>query len=178
MLGKYVWSGIVRIYFVDWWWCRPKFINEEYFLVRKFELLFAEAPAASEAWAQACMFTCVVAFWHGWTFLYAENISWKRPVKGIREMCDSCSTTLFNMHWTCTKCGHAVCLDCYNALLQCKHSADDAQCKSCQQIAQRCCVRRRRHNAADLMPTQIIPTDGLLHFLLIWQCCLITYYYY
>jgi len=108
---------------------------------------------------------------HNWrqsNVLCADNMAWKRPVKGIREMCDSCSTTLFNMHWTCTKCGHAVCLDCYNALRQCAHSADGECCKPCKQIVQRCCVRRQLHDIDDLMPTQIIPTDGLLHFWLVY----------
>ena len=28
-------------------------------------------------------------------------------------MCDVCSTTLFNVHWTCAECSSMVCLDCY-----------------------------------------------------------------
>jgi len=100
-------------------------------------------------------------------------MAWKRPVEGIREMCDSCNTTLFNVHWTCKKCGHAVCLDCYTSLRRCSHSADGERCKSCTRIAHRCCVRRRQHSVADLMPTQIIPTDGrLLYFdcFHLWAC--------
>ncbi len=38
---------------------------------------------------------------------------WKRPVRGVREMCDACKTTLFNNHWTCGRCGIVVCLDCF-----------------------------------------------------------------
>ncbi len=38
---------------------------------------------------------------------------WKPPVKGVREMCDVCQTTLFNAHWTCGCCGIVVCLDCF-----------------------------------------------------------------
>lgn len=40
-------------------------------------------------------------------------MTWKRPVKGVREMCDVCKTTLFNYHWICGMCGLFVCLDCY-----------------------------------------------------------------
>lgn len=40
-------------------------------------------------------------------------VIWKRVVKGVREMCDLCDTTLFNYHWTCGKCGFVVCIDCY-----------------------------------------------------------------
>ncbi len=49
----------------------------------------------------------------------AENktIVWKPTVKGVREMCDACKTTLFNYHWTCGKCGLFVCLDCYQVIL-------------------------------------------------------------
>jgi len=99
-----------------------------------------------------------------------EDLVWKRPVKDIREMCDSCSTTLFNVHWTCERCGHVICLDCYNALRQCTHSPDTdcSECKPCKQILQRCCVRRRLHSVDDLMPTQIIPRDGLWHS---WFMC-------
>lgn len=40
-------------------------------------------------------------------------MAWKRAVRGVREMCDVCETTLFNIHWVCRKCGFGVCLDCY-----------------------------------------------------------------
>ena len=42
-----------------------------------------------------------------------EKVAWKRAVRGVREMCDVCETTLFNIHWVCRKCGFGVCLDCY-----------------------------------------------------------------
>ena len=42
-----------------------------------------------------------------------SKIVWKRAVQGVREMCDVCDTTLFNMHWCCHKCGFVVCIDCY-----------------------------------------------------------------
>ena len=41
------------------------------------------------------------------------TVAWKRVVQGVREMCDVCETTLFNVHWTCSKCGFVVCIDCY-----------------------------------------------------------------
>ena len=41
------------------------------------------------------------------------GVRWKRPVHGVREMCDACETTLFNLHWVCQRCGFGICLDCY-----------------------------------------------------------------
>ena len=38
---------------------------------------------------------------------------WKRAVKGIRELCDTCATTLFNFHWVCHDCGFCVCPSCF-----------------------------------------------------------------
>jgi len=43
------------------------------------------------------------------------KLAWKRAVRGVREMCDACEATLFNIHWVCQKCGFVVCLDCYKA---------------------------------------------------------------
>ena len=42
-------------------------------------------------------------------------VVWKRPHQGVREMCDVCSTTIFNLHFTCSRCGVLVCCDCFLA---------------------------------------------------------------
>ncbi|XP_034238859.1 lysine-specific demethylase 3B-like [Thrips palmi] len=42
-----------------------------------------------------------------------DFIAWKKPMQGVREMCDVCKTTLFNFHWVCDRCGFVVCIDCY-----------------------------------------------------------------
>lgn len=60
--------------------------------------------------------------WKIFLFLFAAKIAWKRAVTGVREMCDVCDTTLFNMHWVCHKCGFVVCLDCYKSKM--KSNAD------------------------------------------------------
>lgn len=44
---------------------------------------------------------------------FQGEILWKRPVLQTREQCDVCSTSLFNLHWTCTYCGANACLDCH-----------------------------------------------------------------
>lgn len=46
---------------------------------------------------------------------YQKQILWKKSVNGVREMCDVCKTSIFNYHWSCTRCGFVVCIDCYNA---------------------------------------------------------------
>jgi Fe2+ or Zn2+ uptake regulation protein len=33
---------------------------------------------------------------------------------GWREVCDECSTTLFNYHYMCKKCGYMICIECSN----------------------------------------------------------------
>ena len=41
------------------------------------------------------------------------NPIWKRLQPQVREMCDVCSTSLFNAHFTCTECGIIICIDCH-----------------------------------------------------------------
>lgn len=51
-------------------------------------------------------------------FFFSVSVAYKRAVQGVREMCDVCATTIFNMHWVCHRCGFGVCLDCYNLRVQ------------------------------------------------------------
>ncbi|XP_070212485.1 probable JmjC domain-containing histone demethylation protein 2C isoform X2 [Littorina saxatilis] len=83
-------------------------------------------------------------------------IAWKRAVTGVREMCDVCDTTLFNMHWVCHKCGFVVCLDCYKAKIKASDGDDEDDCKWLT-----CSSNRQAHDARKLMLTQIIPSDAL-----------------
>ena len=46
------------------------------------------------------------------------TVAYKRAVQGVREMCDVCATTIFNVHWVCHRCGFGVCLDCYKLRVQ------------------------------------------------------------
>ncbi|KAL7990367.1 hypothetical protein Chor_013797 [Crotalus horridus] len=78
------------------------------------------------------------------------KIAWKRAVRGVREMCDACEATLFNIHWVCQKCGFVVCLDCYKAKER-KSSRDK------ELYAWMKCVKGQPHDHKHLMPTQIIP---------------------
>ena len=55
-----------------------------------------------------------------------QLISWKRVVQGVREMCDVCETTLFNVHWTCLECGFCVCIECYVGRLNIDGSPNNA----------------------------------------------------
>lgn len=53
------------------------------------------------------------------------KIAWKRAVTGVREMCDVCDTTLFNIHWVCHKCGFVACLDCYKTRMNRSNSDNE-----------------------------------------------------
>ena len=59
-----------------------------------------------------CLMICFVLFF------FSVSVAYKRAVQGVREMCDVCATTIFNMHWVCHRCGFGVCLDCYNLRVQ------------------------------------------------------------
>uniref|UniRef100_A0A4W5LXR7 Lysine-specific demethylase n=1 Tax=Hucho hucho TaxID=62062 RepID=A0A4W5LXR7_9TELE len=89
-----------------------------------------------------------------------QKVAWKRAVRGVREMCDVCETTLFNIHWVCRKCGFGVCLDCYrqrrNRPLEEADEGPDDEVFSWLK-----CVKGQRHEPQSLMPTQIIPGTAL-----------------
>jgi len=93
-------------------------------------------------------------------------ISWKRAVTGVREMCDVCDTTLFNMHWVCQKCGFVVCLDCYKVKAQSSSDDEDEDIdgekegRDEQRQWLTCSANRQPHDVDKLMLTQIIPADG------------------
>ncbi|XP_026789654.3 probable JmjC domain-containing histone demethylation protein 2C isoform X1 [Pangasianodon hypophthalmus] len=78
------------------------------------------------------------------------QVMWKRAVRGVREMCDACEATLFNMHWACHKCGFVVCMDCYKARE--RKSAKDKELYAWVR-----CVKNQPHDLKSLMPTQIVP---------------------
>uniref|UniRef100_A0A673HV78 Probable JmjC domain-containing histone demethylation protein 2C n=1 Tax=Sinocyclocheilus rhinocerous TaxID=307959 RepID=A0A673HV78_9TELE len=82
------------------------------------------------------------------------QIMWKRAVRGVREMCDACEATLFNMHWACHKCGFVVCMDCYKA-------REKKKAKDKELYAWVRCVKNQPHDFKNLMPTQIIPATKM-----------------
>uniref|UniRef100_A0A8C1RA47 Probable JmjC domain-containing histone demethylation protein 2C n=1 Tax=Cyprinus carpio TaxID=7962 RepID=A0A8C1RA47_CYPCA len=82
------------------------------------------------------------------------QIMWKRAVRGVREMCDACEATLFNMHWACHKCGFVVCMDCYKA-------RENKKAKDKELYVWVRCVKNQPHDFKNLMPTQIVPETVL-----------------
>ena len=97
------------------------------------------------------------------TILIPAKVAWKRAVQGVREMCDVCETTLFNMHWVCHKCGFVVCIDCYRQRTKKSTPCSDARCTDCECEEVKwltCSVNRQGHEPEKLMLTQIIPSDG------------------
>jgi len=112
-----------------------------------------------------------------WVNLVVEMVLWKRSVGGVRELCDVCTTTLFNTHWTCLHCGFTVCIDCYGTALRCECTVSgtpalnnkNLTCQTCRAGSSRwlnCTADGRAlHQTADLTVTQIIPFDGKLFLL-------------
>uniref|UniRef100_A0A1Q3FWM2 [histone H3]-dimethyl-L-lysine(9) demethylase n=1 Tax=Culex tarsalis TaxID=7177 RepID=A0A1Q3FWM2_CULTA len=90
-----------------------------------------------------------------------KTIAWKQSVQGVREMCDVCSTTLFNYHWVCSTCGFVVCIDCYKGR---KHGArkNDTGTKDRDGYTWlHCTTNKEPHAQEKLMLTQIIPSNSL-----------------
>uniref|UniRef100_A0A8D0CJY7 Lysine-specific demethylase n=1 Tax=Scleropages formosus TaxID=113540 RepID=A0A8D0CJY7_SCLFO len=85
-----------------------------------------------------------------------QKVAWKRAVCGIREMCDVCETTLFNIHWVCRKCGFGVCLDCYRLRKSRLREGEYDEVFSWLK-----CAKGQPHEPQNLMPTQIIPGTAL-----------------
>ncbi|CAH1784257.1 unnamed protein product, partial [Owenia fusiformis] len=96
------------------------------------------------------------------------KIAWKRAVQGVREMCDVCDTTLFNMHWVCHKCGFVACLDCYRnkarSIAEIEQDSDEEGDSDGEQEGRHwinCSANRQSHKPDKLMLTQIIPSNAL-----------------
>ncbi|XP_031442777.1 lysine-specific demethylase 3B isoform X2 [Clupea harengus] len=89
-----------------------------------------------------------------------QKVAWKRAVRGVREMCDVCETTLFNIHWVCRKCGFGVCLDCYRMRKNRPPEEDDDGPED-EVFAWLKCAKGQSHEPQNLMPTQIIPGTAL-----------------
>ncbi|XP_035983264.1 lysine-specific demethylase 3B isoform X2 [Fundulus heteroclitus] len=89
-----------------------------------------------------------------------QKVAWKRAVRGVREMCDVCETTLFNIHWVCRKCGFGVCLDCYR-LRRNRPREDLDETPEDEVFSWLKCAKGQPHEPQNLMPTQIIPGTAL-----------------
>uniref|UniRef100_A0A665VU75 Lysine-specific demethylase n=1 Tax=Echeneis naucrates TaxID=173247 RepID=A0A665VU75_ECHNA len=87
-----------------------------------------------------------------------QKVVWKRAVRGVREMCDVCETTLFNIHWVCRKCGFGVCLDCYRLRRNRPREDEGPEDEVFSWLK---CAKGQPHEPQNLMPTQIIPGTAL-----------------
>ncbi|UYV78633.1 KDM3B [Cordylochernes scorpioides] len=90
-----------------------------------------------------------------------KAISWKKVVQGVREQCDVCDTTLFNIHWVCHKCGFVVCIDCYRARKHGTLKAEESLSKDRDEFQWLLCSNRQPHEQDKLMTTQIIAGPSL-----------------
>jgi hypothetical protein len=92
-----------------------------------------------------------------------KQVVWKKAVKGVREMCDVCKTTLFNHHWTCGRCGIYICLDCYKFRLG-GLVKDQAPLESSftDEYNWPLCTNGEEHKIEKLLLAQIIPKNALV----------------
>lgn len=80
---------------------------------------------------------------------------------GVRELCDVCDTTLFNYHWSCGKCGFAVCIDCYKARKDGTVKVWDQTGSDRDGFCWLLCTNGKAHDQDKLMMAQIIAGDSL-----------------
>lgn len=90
-----------------------------------------------------------------------KTIAWKQSVQGVREMCDVCSTTLFNYHWVCSTCGFVVCIDCYKGRKHGTRNNDTGTKDRDGYMWLHCTTNKEPHVQEKLMLTQIIPSNSL-----------------
>ena len=100
---------------------------------------------------------------------------WKRAVQGLREVCDTCDTAIFNFHWICPHCGFAVCPACYQMGWDLEEGADLSTFEpnsppsssagydvpsSAHRSWPGCTSGALSHLPSSLIVAQIIPADG------------------
>jgi hypothetical protein len=89
---------------------------------------------------------------------------WKRAVEGLREICDTCDTAIFNIHWICPHCGFCVCPACYQMAWDLEEGYDVPS------LSHRgwppCTTGTLPHLPSSLIVAQIIPADVLSDVLL------------
>ncbi|CAG2165706.1 unnamed protein product, partial [Oppiella nova] len=79
------------------------------------------------------------------------SITWKKPVKGVRELCDVCKTTIFNTHYVCPNCGFAVCVDCFDVRQEStvRPNPHSTRGKSNDEFGWSLCHEKRKHDKND-----------------------------
>jgi len=86
-------------------------------------------------------------------------VAWKRAVLQVREMCDICATTMFNIHWTCDKCGFGVCLDCF------RYATEYDKGLKSKPYSWPECEEDIPHETSQLIITQTVPKSVLFDLL-------------
>lgn len=95
---------------------------------------------------------------------------WKCAVRGVRELCDTCDTTIFNLHWVCRHCGFTICPSCFQ--LACSSHDGSEAVSSCQTPWPACSINQQLHSPYQLLISQIIPGNVLADVLCgVFQIC-------
>ncbi|KAE9522545.1 hypothetical protein AGLY_017066 [Aphis glycines] len=94
-------------------------------------------------------------------YFQSKPITWKKAVNSVREVCDVCFTTIFNYHWTSTKCGFRVCIDCVKARLNGSSKSPNAATMTKKDTFMwMTCNSEHTHDVARLMLAQIVVSDS------------------
>ncbi|CAG0916282.1 unnamed protein product [Notodromas monacha] len=88
---------------------------------------------------------------------YKPSVAYKRLPPLVRDICDVCETTLFNLHWICKECGFGVCIDCYKENKADEERDPDDKALLRRRIWPPCTKENPDHCSTDLMLTQLIP---------------------
>lgn len=87
------------------------------------------------------------------------SLLWHRPMEGVQETCDTCDTTVFDVHWTCKKCGFVVCNECHSRQVAADETEDQDETRKMDWPL--CSAKRQHHSPDDLSLTQIIPQEAV-----------------
>ena len=84
-----------------------------------------------------------------------KSLVWRRHEDRFRELCDVCSTTLFNLHWFCVKCGFVACFECFQQRQheQLNHLNETRRWLTCLS------ANRAKHEMDKMLPAVVIPPD-------------------
>nr|QDF21461.1 lysine-specific demethylase 3A [Brachionus koreanus] len=100
---------------------------------------------------------------------FEKNSTWKKMLMHSRELCDKCSTTIFNGHMACGSCGFIVCIDCFELRSRNLKLNDKIRSNRDQYSWLHCYkynfelkkIIKKAHSPSDMLYVQFIPSQIL-----------------